>query len=98
MTTQTLTELAARDVWEARFPFRLHRTTTLLDSGTYHHEELGPFPAFRTTNSIYGQEWVWAFTGRRQRKGRFYGPPIFVENHNPDERYAAHLQEKNSAE
>lgn len=58
----------------------------ILDFGTLFHAELGDVPAVRTLNAIYGQEWVWAFTGRRGKK-----PPSFVEHHIPDRSYRAHL-------
>ncbi len=60
----------------------LHPTTRVLNRGTLQHPELGSVPAVRTLNSVYRQQWVWAYTARRRNK-----PPHGMEAHYPDSSY-----------
>ena len=57
----------------------LHATTKVTARGTLQHPDLGPVPAVRTYNAVYGQSWVWAYTLRRKGKGK----PVGMENHVP---------------
>jgi hypothetical protein len=69
----------------AAFVAGLHSTTLLVSRGVLNHPELGPTPAVLTYNSVYGQDWVWAFTQRRKGKGK----PVGMENHVPGLDYVA---------
>lgn len=61
--------------WRGQFESTLHPTTVVIGRGTLMTER-GSFPAVYTRN-IYGQDWVWAPTGRsgapenHRRDGRF---------------------------
>ena len=60
-----------------------HRTSRVLDRGTLIHPQWGRVPAVRILNSIYGQTWVWAYTGSRRKEKT----PSSWENHSEDSSY-----------
>lgn len=50
--------------WTETFVAGLHRSTKVLSTGVLVDEAGRPHPAVMT-RSLYGQEWVWAPTGRK---------------------------------
>jgi len=62
--------------WRGQFESTLHPTTVVIGRGMLVTDQ-GSFPAVYTRGGIYGQEWVWAPTGRNGK----------TENHRRDGRF-----------